>query len=218
MLLIGTMNWSSTRLKGVFHCPHCDANQNFRLKATRPFLTLYFIPVIPIGGLQEFVECQSCREAFESIVLANHMLPSDTPASEGDASNKSSEPTFEHDLLHVIALMMVEDGHVTEGEIEVAQRIFENMTDRALSRDQLGNACSQVQQHRLSVLSFLATSASRRMHEEKLLMLQAMFAVAGADGQVTDGRMQAILSARTTMAIEPQEFEGAINATDQWLK
>lgn len=217
MLLIGTMNWSSTRLKGVFHCPHCDANQNFRLKTTRPFLTLYFVPVIPIGGLQEFVECQSCREAFESIVLANHMLPSDTPAGQENSTN-SSEPTFEHDLLHVIALMMVEDGHVTEGEIEVAQRIFENMTDRALSRDQLGNACSQVQQHRLSVLSFLATSASRRTHEEKLLMLQAMFAVAGADGQVTDGRMQAILAARTTMEIEPQEFEGAINATDQWLK
>ncbi len=217
MLLIGTMNWSSTRLKGVFQCPHCDANQKFRLKATRPFLTLYFIPVIPIGGLQEFVECQSCQEAFESIVLANNMLPSDTPSGE-DLAHKSSEPTFEHDLLNVIALMMVEDGHVTEGEIDLAQRIFENMTDRALSRDQLGNACSQVQQHRLSVLSFLATSANRRTHEEKLLMLQAMFAVAGADGQVTEGRMQGMLTAQATMEIEPQEFEGAINATDQWLK
>ena len=69
MLIIGTMNWTSTRERGGFFCPECSIDRNFRRRASRPFLTLYFIPVIPIGGLSEFIECESCRLQFDDDVL-----------------------------------------------------------------------------------------------------------------------------------------------------
>ncbi|MEM7474886.1 MAG: TerB family tellurite resistance protein [Planctomycetota bacterium] len=215
MLLIGTMNWSSTRMSGMFQCPTCGGSQNFRLKSTRPFLTLYFIPVVPIGGLEEYVECRNCREAFEPVVLTNHLLPADTPA--GVETPNQNEQAFEKDLLSIIALMMVEDGHVTENEITIARRVFENMTGQTLSREQLGASCSQVQLHRLSIESFLATATQRRSHEEKLLMLQAIFGVASADGQVSEGRMQSLIRSQRLLEIDEQEFETAIAATGQWL-
>lgn len=216
MILIGTMNWASTRLKGMFQCPECDGNQRFRLRASRPFLTLYFVPVVPIGGLQEYVECTNCKNSFEPIVLNNRMLPSDTPATT--AQPKTEElPSFEDDLLRVISLMMVEDGQVTENEIKIARRLYENITEENLSRDDLGRSCAQVQLHRLNTLSFLATAAQRREHREKLLLIQAMFGVAGADGEISPNRLQSLVRAKDALGLEEREFQTAVEATTQWL-
>ncbi len=213
MLLIGTMDWSSTRLKGNFACPNCETTEQFRLKASRPFLTLYFIPVVPIGGLTEYVQCTRCRNAFETMVLSNRMLPSDLPAT---ASPTQAVP-FEQDLLTVIALMMVEDGQVTENEIQVARRLYSNITEQNLSRDELGRACSQVRLQRWTVQRYLTSCRERRTHDEKLLLIQAMFGVTGADGEVSPGRLQALATGREVLQIEESEFQRAIESTNQWL-
>lgn len=225
MILIGTMNWASTRMKGVFQCPECGGSQQFRLRASRPFLTLYFIPVLPIGGLQEYVECRNCKNSFESIILSNRMLPSDTPVEKPSAkresdkteSNATNEPSFKQDLLNIIALMMIEDGHVNENEIKIARRLYENITEENISRDELGKACSQVQLQRLNTLSYLATASPRREHDERMLIVQAMFGVAGADGEITPNRMRSLMRAKDMLRLDEREFQTAIEATGQWL-
>lgn len=216
MIFIGTMDWASTRLRGMFVCPNCGTNEAFRLRASRPFLTLYFIPIIPIGGLNEFVQCSTCKNAFETVVLANRMLPETISASPAASVPAEAHP-MEHDLLRVLALMMIEDGHVTENEIRIARRVFENMTEQNLTREELGHACSQVKLHRLTTLSFLATAARRRSHDEKMLLVQAMFAVAGADGEITAGRIRSLMQSQELLELEEREFQTAISATEQWL-
>lgn len=214
MILIGTMEWASTRLKGMFVCPNCATNQAFRLRASRPFLTLYFIPVLPIGGLSEYVQCSHCRNSFETLVLSNRMLPSDAARTE---PSTNATATFEEDLLNIIALMMVEDGQVTEEEIRIARRLYENITQSNLSREELGRACSHVRMQRWNTLSFLATAAKRRNHDEKLLIVQAMFGVAGADGEITPGRLRSLTEAKNVLQLADSEFQRAVESTTQWL-
>lgn len=213
MILIGTMDWASTRLRGNFLCPHCSTNEKFRLRASRPFLTLYFIPVLPIGGLSEFVQCSSCKNSFETVVLANRML------ATGDdvVIEQQDQATLDEDLLKILALMMIEDGQVTENEIRIARRLYENITEENLTREQLGHMCSQVRLHRLNTLSFLTTANLRREHEEKLLLVQAMFGVAGADGTITPKRMESLVQAQQVLGLDEREFATAIQATEQWL-
>lgn len=236
MILIGTMNWTSTRLRGFFRCPDCGSTQNFRLRASRPFLTLYFIPVLPIGGLQEYVQCTTCKNSYETDVLALTMLPSNyaTISSEFAAKTIPSGPAsvdnhqdrtpqsprqipLSEDLLKVIALIMVEDGHVTEKEISLARRLYENMLAEKLSREELGRMCAYVQQQRLSTLSFLATAQNRRNYEEKMLMAQAIFGVAGADGEISPKRLQSLVKAQAILGLDEVEFQRAISQTAQWL-
>ncbi len=226
MILVGTMNWASTRSSGLFRCPQCGNTQTFRLRAARPFLTLYFIPVIPIGGLQEYVECRHCKNSFEPAILAGNMatthLSSRPSASredtyaEASTGNRAVAP-FREDLLKVIALIMVEDGHVTEDEIRIARLVYENMVHQSLSRDDLGRMCASVQQQRLTTLSFLATARDRRSLEEKLLLTQAQFAVSGANGAVTPRRLEALVKAQKMLGLDEGEFQRAIASTDQWL-
>jgi uncharacterized tellurite resistance protein B-like protein len=209
------MDWASTRLRGMFLCPNCGTNEKFRLRASRPFLTLYFIPVIPIGGLQEYVQCSRCKNSFETIILANRMTP-ESPDNASPTPNVTAAP-LEEDLLKAIALVMVEDGHVTENEIQIARRLFENITQQNVTREELGAVCSTVRLHRLTTLSFLATAKSRRTHEEKLLLVQAMFGVAGADGEISPKRLESLLKSQQVLELDAREFQTAVEATSQWL-
>ena len=69
MILIGTMNISTTRDRGNFYCPSCAVDQTYRLRARRPFLTLYFIPTVPVAAAELFVQCDECRATWDVSVL-----------------------------------------------------------------------------------------------------------------------------------------------------
>jgi tellurite resistance protein len=214
MILIGTLNWSNTRSRGFFHCPTCASREAFRLKATRPFLTLYFIPVLPIGGLEESVQCTRCKNVYDPVILTTRMDTTNTTTS--DQSGKA-KVAFEQDLLTVIALMMMEDGRVTEQEISVALQVYSSITRLDLSREALAKACAQSRMTRAKTMYFLNECRLRREHEEKLLLVQAMFAVAGAEGEISPGRLQSLAGAQEALELDPSEFQRAVSATQERL-
>ncbi len=112
---------------------------------------------------------------------------------------------------------MLEDGQITEQEITVARKLYEGITRNGLSREELGRVCSQARMRRLHLPSLLLSLAQRRSHEEKLLIVQAMFGVAGADGAISPGRLQALMQAQSSLQLDEAEFQRAVTATSQWL-
>ncbi len=216
MILIGTMNWSSTRGRGMFQCPNCESKETYRHKSSRPFLTLYFIPVLPIGGVQEFVQCGRCKNAFDPAVLTNRITPS-TANGQPPSLSEALPDSFPRDLLTLMALIMIEDGQVTEREIAVARTLYQNIAKSNISREELGRTCSQVRLKRVHLPSFLNSVVERRSHDEKLLLVQAMFGIAGADGSISTGRMAALMQSQSTLRIDESEFQRAIADTSQWL-
>lgn len=216
MILIGTMDWAGTSGRGHFLCPNCETKQPYRLRDTRPFLTLYFIPIIPLGGITQTVQCGQCREHFETVVLSDQATR--TSASPDTGESKSvPDVTFEQDLLNVMALVMIEDGQITENEISIARRLYSNITDSNLTREELGRTCSMMKVHRMNPQNYLVTAVSRRSHQERLLIVQAMFGVSGADGEISAGRMKSLLKAHQLMGLDEREFKTAVQATSQWL-
>ena len=99
----------------------------------------------------------------------------------------------------------------------MARRIYENMVKQSISRDDLGRMCAFVQQQRLNTQSFLATARDRRSLEEKLMLIQALFGVAGADGEVSPRRLTALIKAQQLLELDEGEFQRAVAAADQWL-
>jgi hypothetical protein len=49
---------------GVFHCPRCGGDRQYRRRGGRRFLTLFFIPVIPLTRAGEHVQCLTCRTRY----------------------------------------------------------------------------------------------------------------------------------------------------------
>jgi tellurite resistance protein len=69
MIIFGTRGVTSTTSRGNFHCPACGGERQYAGKRMRRFFTLYFIPLVPMGVLQEWVECAKCGGTFKPEVL-----------------------------------------------------------------------------------------------------------------------------------------------------
>jgi hypothetical protein len=69
VIIFGTRIKQKKLGEGHFFCPRCQAQRKYvRHKASRYF-ALYFIPVVPLGQVGEFIACQTCGTAFEPAVL-----------------------------------------------------------------------------------------------------------------------------------------------------
>jgi len=69
MVIWGTRGVTSTTGSGRFYCPSCNGERGYEAKRLRRFFTLYFIPLIPMDVIQEWVECVQCKGGFKSEVL-----------------------------------------------------------------------------------------------------------------------------------------------------
>jgi hypothetical protein len=69
MIIFGTKARQQVVGSGEFYCPKCQAQRRYELKKAKRYFTLYFVPLIPMGDLGEFVECQTCHTAFSPDVL-----------------------------------------------------------------------------------------------------------------------------------------------------
>jgi hypothetical protein len=87
MIIFGWRTRESTTGRGEFACPRCNSNQPYRFKAVKTWFTLYFLPVIPLKTLGEFVQCQACGDNFRPDVLDRAPL-SDTPRTTLNASSE----------------------------------------------------------------------------------------------------------------------------------
>jgi tellurite resistance protein len=56
--------------QGAFHCHRCGGDREYRHRAGRRWITLLFIPVIPLGKVGEHVRCTGCGTRYRMGVLA----------------------------------------------------------------------------------------------------------------------------------------------------
>ncbi len=55
--------------RGVFFCRRCGGDREFRHRAGRRFMTVFFIPLIPLTKTGEHVQCLTCRTRYVTEVL-----------------------------------------------------------------------------------------------------------------------------------------------------
>lgn len=54
---------------GQFFCPNEQGTRGYQHLEQRRWFTLFFIPLIPLGGRGEWVQCQSCGATYDVGVL-----------------------------------------------------------------------------------------------------------------------------------------------------
>ena len=78
MIIFGFRSRESTAGSGTFACPRCQSPQSYRLMAVRRWFTLYFLPVIPLSRVGQYVQCDRCAGTFSDEIL-NGFPPSGEP-------------------------------------------------------------------------------------------------------------------------------------------
>ncbi len=66
--IIGTkfFSWGQERTPEAMRCGQCGTTGNFTLKKGMRFITLFFIiPLIPISGVKELMQCRTCGARYQ---------------------------------------------------------------------------------------------------------------------------------------------------------
>ena len=206
MILIGTMNITRTRDRGDFYCPTCAHTQTYRLRARRPFLTLYFIPTVPVGGVEMFVQCDHCKSTWDPTVLS----------MDEEVHQYALEEQFRDEAVRAAVLVVIADGQITENEILALQRIAVRMLGREVDREELGRLCSIARQNKIEATNYVLTVSHRWSPEQRVRALQAMFLAATADDGLGELQMKILSKMRDTLELTDLEYEQAIEHALQW--
>jgi uncharacterized tellurite resistance protein B-like protein len=200
MILIGTMNLTSTRERGNFYCPTCAVTQTYRLRARRPWLTLYFIPTVPVGGVELFVQCDQCRTTWDPSVLQ----------MDQQSHRQAMEDLFRDEAVRSCVLVVLADGTITEPEIAALQRIASRLLAREVGREELGQLCSSAAQNRVQAVNYVTTVSKRWSQDQRRQALQAMFLAATAEGEMGQSRVEILAKMRDVLDLTDAEYHAAI--------
>ncbi len=205
MILIGTMNLTRTRETGQFYCPTCRCAQEYRLRSRRPFLTLYFIPVVPIGAAEWFVDCRGCRDKWDPTVLQMDQREHEQVQTE----------QFQREALRSAVLVVLADDQISGTEVKVLQQIAQQLLGRMVDREELGELCSIAQQNKIRAANYVMTVSRRWSETQKSEALQAMFLAATAEGKLDGAQLQVMTQMRDILELTEQEYQSAIEAALQ---
>lgn len=206
MIFIGTINVSRTRERGEFQCPSCKSLQSYRLRAKRPWLTLYLIPVVPIGSIELTIECDSCRCNWDPSILKIG-LAEDCPVDDAQAR---------HEIFRAMILFVLLDGYMEADEVEplgiLASRIF----GRTIDREELGRLCSLAEQTEIPVSNYLESVFRRWNPEQKSFAIQALFMAGSLRPEMGKERTGLLLWMRQNAGVSEIDFEELIQDCLGW--
>lgn len=201
LIIFGTRGVTYTIAQGRFRCPSCASERSFDHKRVRRFFTLYFIPLIPLDTLGEYVECEHCRDTFDPRVLTidpekneNELVAEVAPA-----------------VKRVMVMVMLADGHVDDEELETIRQVYEKVAKRPIDRAEIDAEIRLVKHDRRGIRQYLASIVGKLNDPGKELVVKSAFFVAAADGKFTDEESAFLAELAGALEMSPSHFEGVVD-------
>ena len=73
--------------RGVFFCRRCGGDREYRHRAGRRYITVFFIPLIPLTKTGEHVQCLTCKTRYVTEVLKRPPPSRCSGPGRGDAGD-----------------------------------------------------------------------------------------------------------------------------------
>jgi uncharacterized tellurite resistance protein B-like protein len=200
--IFGTRGIPSTRDEGDFYCPVCHGPCGYEHKRVRKFFTLYFFPVIPLGAVGEYVECQECRGTFPSEVL--ELSP--------QAAVDEYEAVFEMAVRRLLVEMALADQFLTFGEFERVSRLYQKLTGQPIEKEAVAREIRRAELDDRNVTEFLEDVAFQLNEEGKERVLEAALAVAAADGLIRDEEREMVQALGEALEMTPSQVRDVLGS------
>ncbi|NNF63644.1 MAG: hypothetical protein HKN07_05230 [Acidimicrobiia bacterium] len=196
MLLIwGFKARYKTLESGTFFCPHDGGDRTYVKREVRRWFTLFFIPLIPLKVLGEFIECTSCRRSYDLVVLT-------TPTAAHVMDNLANAVRL------AVVTIVTADGRVDDDEKRAALEVASRYSDTHYEMADLDRDLTELAGGDLSAA--LAGVAGSLNPDGKELLLVACVEIAGADGSVDPSEVAAIERAGAALGLSAAHVRGVV--------
>ena len=189
-----------TLSRGVFHCPSCGGDRDYRRRQGRNFFTLFFVPVIPLtkaGG--EIVECDTCKGRWNLGVLN---VPTTAQLAQMPAM-----------LLRMAIAQVLRSGDYTNAAVRsravavVRQAGVAGYDENALNAD-LGRPFDEVRVE-------MARAASALAPEARESILRAAAEIALADGKLSPSEEETLAAVGADLELTRVQVTGVVSMARQ---
>lgn len=128
MIIFGTRGLTLKKgPPGQFFCPGCNGRRTYQRKKVQRFFTLYFIPLIPLDVLQEFVQCQTCKQNYKPVVLEHD------PTVQREAQNTQLNENYRALLVHFARM----SGRKDRAFVDHVAELFRGFNGGQLTGDEV---------------------------------------------------------------------------------
>lgn len=173
MSLIGTRSVTVPSSSGAFYCPECGGNE-YRSQRVRKFMTVTALPILPLGLLGEYVECQICKATFDHSLLD----------MDNEQETTHIQATFNEAIKRVMVLMMLADKRIEDSEIEAIRHVFHQITGKELTPKDIKREVLIARGKEENLEAYLEGLLGRLNEDGKELVVRAAYLIAQADGHV----------------------------------
>lgn len=201
MIIFGTKSVTTTPEKGEFHCPYCDIKNAFRQRKVRQFFHLYFIPLIPLKQLGEYVECQKCKNTF------NTGVKDYDPA----AIAAQFEAEYHNAIKQVMIHILLADGVIEDSEVDSVSEVYNKLTGNKLGVRSVHEEIARVKNSNESLSECLLKLQGTLNDEGKETVIRSAMMIALADGEFQQEEQDLIQQIGKDIGMTPAHLQGVIN-------
>lgn len=202
MIIFGTRGIKSTTASGVFNCPRCQQQTNFKQKRVRRFFTLYFIPIIPLNRLGEYVECVNCQGTYDNEILTYD------PAVE----SQRVEAFYFIACKQVMISMMLADGVIDDEEVKMLQTQFQQITGTFVPEDELREEIQVISSQGGRTLESLKAISPQLNNTGKETVIRAAYAIAMSDGNFDESEQQFLFQVGQSLEMSNDHIKGVLSS------
>ncbi len=88
-IIFGLNNRQRITGEGEFLCPHCAQSRRYERVESRHYVSLYFVPLLPVSPPETFIRCTVCDHAYLPSILSTP-LPAKPKRAPGLAEQINS--------------------------------------------------------------------------------------------------------------------------------
>lgn len=197
-IIFGVGSRKSTIKTGTFHCPRCNCDRSYTHKKVTRYFTLFFIPLIPLNDLGDFVECHACKDTYYPRVLQQK-------------SKAQIEGAISEGIRHVIAAMLLADGVVDVREKFFGVMIGTKFGCSDYGLEQLEKDLESLDQSQLDAK--MREFGQVLSPEGKEMILRSAVLLAGADDDIDDREIAMIERIAGRLGLRPSQYRPVIQTT-----
>jgi uncharacterized tellurite resistance protein B-like protein len=163
---------------------------------------LYYISLVPMGDVLEFVECQTCSKTWDPSVLAPTLEPAYTQEAFDD---------FYETLLNVMILMMLVDGTIEDAERGAISDLFEKIVGIELAQTDLDAEIGRAVNRGPDGLMFDIAAQRHTLDQEmRIMFLRAALLVAFSDGEFADAEQHGLARIAEALGVTDEQLRAMI--------
>jgi uncharacterized tellurite resistance protein B-like protein len=202
LLIFGITVRYRTISEGRFYCPHEGGDRSYRRRQARRWFSLFFLPIIPLKVLGEFIECNACGSTYDVDVLTK-------PTAADMMDNLTGA------MRQAVVSLITADGVVTDAEKDKGLAVMQRYADTPYTMRHLEDDLKDLK--RGDLVRRLEGVAGSLNDQGKESLLAACLEIAAADGSIDEQELTQIRKAGTALGLSTAHIRGIILEAEERL-